>query len=290
MDRTGYQMIIQMSDLDDERFGRFGNQLFKFFFLKVIEHEIDCEIRFPSWLGNVAFNIPASKKPTVADDFVVISPDSGYSLKEVLDLIRSRIIAGARVLEIKGFFQFHTHTYAAYKNIFDETFIVNSFLKERIIRALHEKQINDKQMVSIHIRRGDYVNYADSKVFWMTPIDSIFNSIKKLDAIGFKERVLYVCSDDMAFCKSEFQNRGIDYLCANDFFVFTDETTKLLVDFCIMTLSSANIISNSSLSFFASMQNSKSNIFLRPSPTEPALLPYSPWNSEVLIERKENAN
>jgi hypothetical protein len=290
MDRTGHPMIIQMSDLADDRFGRFGNQLFKFFFLKVIEHEIDCEIRFPSWLGNVAFNIPTSKKLATADDIVVIAPDSSYSLKEVLDLIRSRIIAGTKVLEIKGFFQFHTHSYAAYKNIFDETFMINSLLKERITRALHEKDINNKEMVSIHIRRGDYVNYADSKVFWMTPIESIFNSLQNLDATGLKEKVLYVCSDDMAFCKSEFDNKGIDYLCADDFFAFTDETTKLLVDFCMMTLASVNIISNSSLSFFASMQNSKSNIFLRPSPSESILLPYSPWNSEVLIERKQHAN
>ena len=49
-------MIVQMSDLNDERFGRFGNQLFKFFFLKIIQHEIDCEIRYPNWLGNLAFN------------------------------------------------------------------------------------------------------------------------------------------------------------------------------------------------------------------------------------------
>lgn len=286
MDRAGHPMIIQMSDLDDERFGRFGNQLFKFFFLKVIENEIDCEIRFPNWLGNVAFNIPASDKPIVADDLVVIAPDSDYSLKDVIDIIRSRIIAGARVLEIKGFFQFHTHSYSPYKNIFDKTFTLNSLLKQRVISALQEKNINDKEIVSIHIRRGDYASYTDSKVFWMTPIESISNSIKNLDAMGFKKKVLYVCSDDMAFCKREFKNKGIDYLCADDFFSFTDESTKLLVDFCMMTLASVNIISNSSLSFFASMQNSKSNIFLRPSPNESILLPYSPWNGEVLIERK----
>jgi hypothetical protein len=53
-----------------------------------------------------------------------------------------------------------------------------------------------------------------------------------------------------------------------------------------MAKSSVNIISNSSLSFFASMLNKKSRIFLRPGQAKESLIPYDPWNSNVLIAKK----
>ena len=46
-----------------------------------------------------------------------------------------------------------------------------------------------------------------------------------------------------------------------------------------------NIISNSSLSFFGSLINNESNIFLRPLPDVNLLAPFSPWNSAILLKK-----
>jgi hypothetical protein len=51
-------MIIQMSTLGTN--GRFANQIFQYFFLKLVEKELNYEIRYPMWLGASVFNIPPS--------------------------------------------------------------------------------------------------------------------------------------------------------------------------------------------------------------------------------------
>ncbi len=279
-------MIIQMSDLNDERLGRFGNQLFKFFFLKIIQHEIDCEIRYPNWLGNLAFNIPNSLNPVESKDILVIHPDSNFSLNEVLALIREKIISGSTAIDVKGFFQFHTIEFSKYKDIFDETFKINPLLLNQIEFALDKVNPHGSDLVSIHIRRGDYTNYKDNPFFWTTSMHSIINSLDDLKAASFKEELVYICSDDMNYCSTEFSEKNISYISADNLFSYQEESIRLLVDFFVMAKSSVNIISNSSLSFFASMLNKKSRIFLRPGPAKEALVPYDPWNSNVLIAKK----
>lgn len=279
-------MIVQMSDLNDDRFGRFGNQLFKFFFLTIIQEEIDCEIRYPNWLGNLAFNLPISLEPLPADDLLVVPPDSNSSLKDVLQLIREKIIGGSQVLEVKGFFQFHTNEYFKYKKLFNETFEINPLLLKQINNAMNISNPQKHDIVSIHIRRGDYTNYTESQFFWTTDMESIFNSLEDLTLASFKERLIYLCSDDMIYCSNEFSRKNISYISAANFFTYTEESLRLLVDFFTMALANVNIISNSSLSFFASMLNNNARIFLRPSPIKEVLIPFDPWNSSILVAKK----
>jgi hypothetical protein len=280
-----YVMIIQMSDLNDERFGRFGNQLFKFFFLKIIHKEIDCEIRYPNWLGNLAFNLPESPEPLNCEDVLVIPPTSQNSLNDVLHLIREKIVTGSQIIEIKGFFQFHTNEYANYKNLFYETFIANPLLLDQITYAMDTVNPEKRDLVSIHVRRGDYTNYTNSEFFWTTPMHSIFESLTDLNLAKFDKKLTYICSDDMDYCASEFDKKNISFLCSDNFFSYSEESLRLLVDFLIMSMANVNIISNSSLSFFASMLNTKARIFLRPSPNKESLIPFDPWNSDVLISK-----
>jgi hypothetical protein len=281
-------MIVQMSDLNDDRFGRFGNQLFKFFFLKIIEQEIDCEIRYPNWLGNIAFNLPASPTPLHCEDVLVIHPSFNYTLKDVLRLIREKVVSGSKILEIKGFFQFHTSEYSNYKYLLNEIFTINPLLLNQITNALDIVNPEKRNVVSIHVRRGDYTGYTDSEIFWTTPMQSIFKSLTNLNEARFERSLIYICSDDMAYCTEEFNKKNIQFLCSNNLFSYSEESIRLLVDFTIMTITKANIISNSSLSFFASMNNNNSRIFLRPSPNQELLIPFDPWNSDVLIAKKFN--
>ena len=77
----------------------------------------------------------------------------------------------------------------------------------------------------------------------------------------------------------------IKHITSDDLFTYEDDSTRLLIDFFMMTKSNINVIANSSLSYFASMKNTNSKIFLRPHPDNTYLIPYDPWNSNVLLTK-----
>lgn len=254
-------MIIQISDLNDEKFGRFGNQLFKFFFLKILEKEIDCEIRYPGWLGNLVFNLENSASILSNCELLIIDPSRNLSLKDTLRIVRGKIADGLTAIDLKGFFQFHTSEYENYKELFHETFKINPLLLEQIDSALLRINPNNDEIMSIHIRRGDYTNYQNNPLFWTISTDAIFKSLENLESSSFRNPKIYICSDDLAYCKHMFEEKNIAFFCADDLFAGENDTNKLVIDFILMTKSNVSIISNSSLSFFASMQNKNGSIF-----------------------------
>ncbi|MSP26573.1 MAG: hypothetical protein EXR75_15780, partial [Myxococcales bacterium] len=204
-------MIIQISDLNDERFGRFGNQLFKYFFLKVLEREIGCEIRHPRWLGNLAFDIPASAPPEQTEDVLVIHPADGLTLGQCLALVAERVSLGVRTLDLKGFFQFHTRDISNYKELFFDTFKFKPHLLAQITDALKLQNPNGHNVITTHLRRSDYAHYQDNPLFWLTPIESVFKSLELLGRTSYSGRLIYLCSDDMPSCVREFTAKGVPF-------------------------------------------------------------------------------
>jgi hypothetical protein len=82
----------------------------------------------------------------------------------------------------------------------------------------------------------------------------------------------------------EFQKRNIPYITNENIFTNLDENYQLVIDFSMMTKSKFLVISNSSLSFFASLLNHNS-FFLRPCPNGDKFIPFDPWNSSVLLSK-----
>jgi hypothetical protein len=112
------------------------------------------------------------------------------------------------------------------------------------IRALYGQGLTPTDMVSIHVRRGDYINnpfYVD-----LTQTDYYKNAMKEFPGAKF----LVFCADrqegsddeaDMEWCRDNFQGR--------DFEFFRGETE--LDDFNAMASCKAHIIANSSFSWWA---------------------------------------
>lgn len=272
-----------MSDLNDERFGRFGNQLFKYFFLKILEQELDVEIRHPNWLGNIAFDIKETKPVEKECKLLIFDPAENWSMNKTVHEIKKHL--EYEVLDIKGFFQFHSSEFKPYLNIFKNTFKINKILTRNVTQALKKLQEKEFNIVSIHMRLGDYENYQNNPVFWTTSFESVFISLEHMNSSSFLNRLVYLASDNILLCKNQFDNAGIKYITADDLFLLEDQNIRLLVDFTIFSIANANIISNSSLSFFGSLINNESNIFLRPLPDFNLLAPFSPWNSAVLLKK-----
>ena len=215
----------------------------------------------------------------------IILPNNNFTLQNVLQLIRDKIKSGSKVIELCGFFQFHSYEYSQYKNLFFESFKFNALISNQIRDSLKKINIDTKEIISIHIRQGDYSTYYKNEFFWLTSMDSIFESIDNFKLINHKNNILYVSSDDLIYCKNEFEKNNLHPIYSDNLFTFENESLRLLVDFYLMSISNSNIISNSTLSFFASMLNLNSRIFLRPSSSKNVLIPYDPWNSQVLLSK-----
>ena len=114
---------------------------------------------------------------------------------------------------------------------------------------------DDDDMISFHIRRGDYVlsqgyhNVLDEKYYK----DAYEISCK----IGNKKRNVVVFSDDIPWCKETFTNKY-----DNIYFV---ELNNIGIEFILLSLFKNNVIANSSFSWFASFISSyKDKIVIAP--------------------------
>jgi hypothetical protein len=278
-------MIIQISSLGNSSMGRFGNQLFQYLFLKIIQAEISCEIRHPPWLGNIIFNTPATELVTPVNIIINLEDikETDNRLQEQINILK-KISKTHHHVEINGFFQNHSMEFEKYKNIISCYFKINKSLDSQIEQSLANLGLSTNQIVCIHIRRGDYINYINNKIFWHVSFDALEKSIRDLLLTGIRNIIFYLCSDDITHCKMEFQKRNIPYITNENIFTNLDENYQLVIDFSMMTKSKFLVISNSSLSFFASLLNHNS-FFLRPCPNGDKFIPFDPWNSSVLLSK-----
>ena len=96
---------------------------------------------------------------------------------------------------------------------------------------------------------------------------------------------LYIASDEPAkvlpdfarFAPASAADLGVDLGAAG-----------LFGDFHALTQADVLAISNSSFSFAAAMLNRRGTIFLRPDADLEKLIPFAPWNSEVLLRPRSS--
>ncbi len=111
------------------------------------------------------------------------------------------------------------------------------FIKNEIL-AMIEKN----NSVGVHVRRGDYLNSTNSKIFENQGVEyyiSAMNYVK--DKI--ENPLFFVFSDDIAWCKKAFYN--IDNI------IFVDGNNTAEQDFDMLKKCKHNIISNSTFSWWA---------------------------------------
>jgi hypothetical protein len=104
------------------------------------------------------------------------------------------------------------------------------------------KSFDNKEIVAIHIRRGDNVV---NPVF---PLISLEYIQQALNHFSDKEYNFIVISDDISYCKEIFPNG-----------VFFSDGENDFVDLCLMSLANHNIISNSSFSWWGAYLNNNPN-------------------------------
>jgi len=96
-----------------------------------------------------------------------------------------------------------------------------------------------KGYVSIHVRRGDYLQHSQS----FPPVDINYIAAAMLEFDWGTNFV--VCSDDMAWCRENIKGKYVEY----------SDGKNEFEDMAIMASCSWNIISNSTLSYWAAWLN-----------------------------------
>ncbi len=135
------------------------------------------------------------------------------------------------------YFKYFNHLDIILKNelCLKEEFLTKEYYKIR------DKIINTDS-VSLHVRRGDYINKLTKVNYRELHFKYFF------EAIGYTEGDLFIFSDDIPWCKEKFKesyfNRKIYFVSLEDY-----------LDFELMKQCKQNIIANSTFSWWAAYLN-----------------------------------
>jgi len=291
--------VITMSYLG--KFGRFGNQLFEYAFLKICAEKSGARVQTPSWIGQTLFGhkdapiskqlpyaIERSDKNDLINDLV---PELIPYLEKVADANNSFI--GAKALEtglanvdILGFFQLHTKYLKPQQQYFRSLFQPVSDLKSSLDDGLNILRSKGKTIVGIHVRRGDYIELP---ILGYTLVFPSKWYCEWLETIWdeFEDPVLFLCSNDLGSIIDDFKK--FSPVTGKDLEIKLPETMKdLNIDFYIdfFMLSNCDVVatSNSVFSFASCLLNLQAKMFVRPHWNfSSKFIVFDPWDSYPLL-------
>jgi hypothetical protein len=152
---------------------------------------------------------------------------------------------------LNGYFQSEKY-FKPYADIVRKELSFKPLIKDRN-KELASK-ILEGTSVSVHVRRGDYVNNAETtKVITSLDLEYYFDSKKHLEKTLQKPINYFVFSDDIEWVKTKFTSFA-DVTYVDKSFGNSDVDDMYLMSCC-----KHNIIANSSFSWWAAWLNSNSN-------------------------------
>ncbi len=250
--------------------GRFANEIFHYFFARLLADKHELELHCAPWLGDKVFGLDhwgiEELTATIEDH------DPRPEASPLWQSLRGWAVP--RNVCIRGNFQYHTGLYSDQeRSLFRALFLPVPTLSRNLHDELQEKMQGYKTLVAIHIRRGDYGQYCPW-MFYRTPVESyiawLANVWPTLD-----KPILYIASDEPNIAR-HFSNYPV--------MPCLTSAPDPYGDFWAMTQADALMISNSSYSFAAAMLNEKCRQFVRPL-RDGRMRPFDPWNDDVLLGR-----
>lgn len=265
---------------------RFGNKIFAYFFLVYLYRLTGIECEAGEWEGNRFFQLPLPTTQKPIEPYISINLER-QTERNSSPLTNARLLESlfkqSRIpVEIRGSFQYNTDKLKpSDKELFLSTYQLNQTLKQQFDNIVLESIGNSDQIIAIHYRAGDYLNFNNHPLFWTPPFQSIIELTKSLIK-RFPLAKLYLASDSLSF-KDQFHD------------VFPDKTTwgisalerfgnDFLFDFIMLMQANLVVAANSSFSVSACLMNSKAGSFLRPSTRRGDYVLFDPWNTPVLIQ------
>jgi len=220
--------------------GGVGNQLFQYAFGKFQEFlgiSVDYDISWynkpqvpPRLFRLCKYKIDLDKKLITSKVYKRTILEKGFNSKSIIDI----------GYKYSGYWQssfYHTNIFPVLKKEYQvkENFYTKEFLDLK-------RKITQSNSVSLHVRRGDYLGKNNQYVL---PLEYYINALKILSLLK-GNYVVFVFSDDIAWCKEYFPNF---------YFVQLDDYLELE----LMSCCKHNIIANSTFSWWAAYLNNNSN-------------------------------
>ncbi len=254
------------------QYGRFGNQLFQYLFLRLYAQRYDLRYAVPPWVGQRFFQID---DPHITHAYPRVCDWGNVSIDGILEAYGRPL----QSIDIFGYFQYHTRYYREHRDYIRKLFAPTDSIKSALGAAIATKlRSRGKTLVGLHLRRGDF----GYKYFFVAPSEWY---LEWLDGLWetLDEPVLYIASDEIDLVKDDFEKYSP--VTAQDLDIDLPELRKweFFTDFYILSQCDLLAISNSSFSFFASMLNQNGWSFFRPELLTQKLVPYSPWDAEPLF-------
>ena len=219
--------------------GRLGNQMFQYALLKSISLKNNFMMAIPKQHHQLAecFEI-TSKAYDLDNDKVRRVLQKMYKVQEPSFEFHSNILSVSDNTDLAGNFQTDKY-FVDYREVILKEFTFKEHIRNKCEPILENLKSSKKQLVSLHIRRGDYVNLQQYH-----PLCDV-EFYKK--AMSHFDNVKFVCfSDDIEWCKEAFN--FVDDM----WFSNTDDP---YMDLCLMSMCDHNIIANSSYSWWAAWLN-----------------------------------
>ena len=280
MNKKPNRPVIAMSKLGIR--GRFGNQVFQYAFMRIYCSRYSLKLQTGRWVGQYLFG---HRDPAVSRKFPMIDT------RIIREYVNKHSIAKAKKppfanVDLIGQFMLHTRHFRPYKSYFRSLFRPVPKIKRIVADGMRKLRRKGKTIVGIHIRRGDFLNYKNHRIFVCTPVSWYVRWLEQIWPT-LKDPVLFIASDDLDSVVKEFKrfrpvtSKDLVKHFPNDPSYYPDPA--FYPDFYFLTQCDAMAISNSSFSFAASLLNRRCKIFVRPHPIG-KLVPYDPWNSHVKVK------
>jgi len=237
-------------------YGRLGNQLFQFASTIGIARKLGYEVSFPSYniyqavtehfkdgiTRNITFDIPkAFDIPNNLLGHEFRSHIIFHNVKENSFHFDPTMFRIPNHTNIFGYFQSEKY----FKHVEEEIQDILTFNKDVQYQSNDIFPKVNTQTVSIHLRRGDYVNLQQYH-----PICSPEYYMSAFSYFQDEDYNFLVFSDDIEYCKQLFgEAENLTYIYTNNDFV----------DLCLMSMCDHNIIANSSFSWWGAWLNKNRN-------------------------------
>ena len=228
--------------------GGLGNILFQIAATKSISIDMDVDCSFPNLEDHLNYlNRDSIHNPKLnySFDYNIIFNNLKTDYPKTSKVINfpfhyDNVQLPNEDIVIKGFFQSEKYFLHNRKSILD---FFNFNEVNRKVRDKY-KSILDSKLTSIHVRRGDYVRHPNHH-----PTQSIEYYNKSIDLLSNKTDKFVVFSDDIEWCKHNFNIPNVIYI----------ENEKDYIEMYLMSLCDNNIISNSSFSWWGAWLNTNEN-------------------------------
>ena len=150
------------------------------------------------------------------------------------------------------------------------------------------KQIQNTQSVSLHIRRGDYLNPENKSIFDGICTESYYEQAIEEIKKSVKDAIFYIFSDDPEYAREKYI--GEEYIVVD-----INHGDDSFFDMYLMSLCKHNICANSTFSFWGARLNQNENkIMIRPLKQRNNCDWYEPkrmkelWKNWMFIDEKGN--